>query len=291
MKRELNFAGTWYSNNIGDLNNQITNLLLINQEKCVPNGRVIISPHAGYMFSGDIAATGYVSLQKTIDNIDNIFILGPLHNYHIDSCCLSTYTSYDTPFGELNINKSINNSLKNTKQFIDLDHIVDKNEHSIELQLPFIKNIVKSKNISIIPIYVGNINSFDLYGDILVEYINNPRNFFVLSSDFCHWGMRFQFIHLDFKYNQETISDTIKKLDMDGINNIIKKINAYDSFNIYINNTGNTICGKNGILILLNAIEKTHLSFDRYFIKYSQSNIVNTLNDSSVSYASIVFSL
>lgn len=92
----------------------------------------------------------------------------------------------------------------------------DEDEHSIEMQLPFIAKVMESKGqngFKIVPILVGSLSNEKeyLYGQILSKYFLQPGNVFVISSDFCHWGQRFSFQYYNKGWGE--IYQSIQKLD------------------------------------------------------------------------------
>ncbi|KAL6741510.1 hypothetical protein Aduo_014758 [Ancylostoma duodenale] len=90
----------------------------------------------------------------------------------------------------------VNDELRATRQFDLMDRSDEEAEHSIEMQMPFIAKIMESNpNLTIIPILVGSLTlpKQQAYGKIFANYLENSRNLFVISSDFCHWGNRFHF--------------------------------------------------------------------------------------------------
>eukprot|EP00918_Siedleckia_nematoides_P007589 GHVU01016438.1.p3 GENE.GHVU01016438.1~~GHVU01016438.1.p3 ORF type:complete len:117 (+),score=16.15 GHVU01016438.1:396-746(+) len=111
---------------------------------------------------------------------------------------------------------------------------------------------------------------------------------FVISSDFCHWGDRFRYTYLP--RSDIPVSTAIKQLDMRGVEFVTK--HDFDGFDEYLRETDNTICGRNGIKVLLKLIGgasggspplmKTRL------LAYSQSEELTEPSGSSVSYAAIV---
>lgn len=135
---------------------------------------------------------------------------------------------------------------------------------------------------------VGSLDpkSQEMYADILVKYFDDPKTIFVISSDFCHWGARFKYQY--YKKEDGEIFQSIEKNDRNGM----KFIESHDAngFTQYINETKNTICGRNPISILLRILEKSKLkeSLKSKFVGYSQSGQVKDINDSSVSYASAI---
>ena len=90
----------------------------------------------------------------------------------------------------------------------------DENEHSIEMHLPYTAKVMESnQHFRIVPILVGSL-SLDKeakYGKIFARYLADPRNVFIVSSDFCHWGDRFRYTHYDEKCG--AIHESIKALD------------------------------------------------------------------------------
>ncbi len=82
--------------------------------------------------------------------------------------------------------------LQQTGQFDTMSKTVDEDEHSIEMHLPYVAKVMKSKkgSFTIVPVLVGAIkaNQEKEYGKIFSPYLANPENLFVISSDFCHWG-------------------------------------------------------------------------------------------------------
>lgn len=106
--------------------------------------------------------------------------------------------------------------LRMTNQFQSMTLAADEDEHSIEMQLPFIAKIMESKRstgFSIVPILVGSLSTEKehLYGQILSKYLLDPGNVTIISSDFCHWGNRFSFQFYNKAWGE--IHQSIKKLD------------------------------------------------------------------------------
>ena len=159
--------------------------------------RAIISPHAGYSYCGPCA--GYAYGQIDPSKATRVFILGPSHHEYLLGCALSQLASYSTPLGSLVIDRQTCDDLAATKKFKVMSKEVDEAEHSIEMQLPYIAKVFEGRDVSIVPVLVGEINAANasVYGAIFGPYLANVENVFVISSDFCHWGKRFRFQHTD----------------------------------------------------------------------------------------------
>uniref|UniRef100_H2VKE0 Protein MEMO1 n=1 Tax=Caenorhabditis japonica TaxID=281687 RepID=H2VKE0_CAEJA len=283
--RDASHAGSWYSGNQRELTRQLSDWLE-NAGERVGTARALISPHAGYSYCGETAA--YAFKQIVPSTVERIFILGPSHVVAMNGCAITTCGKYRTPLGDLTVDRRINDELRATRHFDIMDRPNEEAEHSIEMQLPFIAKVMGSKRFTIIPILVGSLpgQRAVTYGNIFAHYMEDPKNLFVISSDFCHWGNRFHFT--PHEHNGVPIYEQITRMDRDGMN-AIETLNPA-VFNDYLKKTQNTICGRNPILIMLQAAEHFRLSNNHthefQFLNYTQSNKVRSSSDSSVSYAS-----
>lgn len=287
--RTASHAGSWYSDNPKELSRQLGEWLNAAGPRVSGPARAIISPHAGYSYCGSTAAFAYKQIVP--DKIETIFVLGPSHVVCLSGCALSTCSRYRTPLGDLYIDHKVNSELRETGAFETMDLRSEEAEHSIEMQLPFIAKVMEKQPVgsySIVPILVGSLSASRQanYGKIFARYIADPRNLFIISSDFCHWGNRFHFT----PYEHNTglpIHEQIAALDKQGMDAISRL--EPSAFNDYLKKTQNTICGRNPISVMLQAAEHfrqmNNHSAELLFLKYSQSNQCRNLNDSSVSYA------
>lgn len=288
--RRARKAGSWYEDSPEILDRQLSDWLSKAGNPQFGPAKAIISPHAGYQHCGSCAAHAYKELTP---EVSRIFILGPSHHVRLNGIALSPASIYETPLGNLVIDRKIYDELYATNNFEEMTLQTDENEHSIELQLPFIVKSMSKRTqpYTIVPMMVGHIKTekAEVYGEILAKYLAQPENAFIISSDFCHWGQRFDYQF----YNQQwgKIFQSIEHLDKLGMKAI--KDLKLDSFTSYIRNYGNTICGKYPIIVLLATIEHLHQQSEssadkrRYLIKflnYLQSSKCHHMYDSSVSY-------
>ena len=104
----------------------------------------VISPHAGYSYSGPVAATGYNRLSK--DGIPEIFIiLGPNHSGRGSGVSIQTEGVWQTPLGSIQVESTLAKQIQKASEIIDIDDAAHATEHSIEVQLPFIQFISKGR--------------------------------------------------------------------------------------------------------------------------------------------------
>mmetsp|Transcript_29347 Transcript_29347/g.71530 ORF Transcript_29347/g.71530 Transcript_29347/m.71530 type:complete len:300 (-) Transcript_29347:284-1183(-) len=283
--RRATHAGGWYTDDGNELRKQLEEYL--SEAKFVTKKgpcRGIIAPHAGFSYSGPTAAHAYKNMDQK--SIKRVFILGPSHHYYTDGCEVSACKSYQTPIGDMKIDAAVNEELMKTGKFKKMKLSVDEDEHSIEMHLPYIKKMMGDKEFTIVPILVGSLSTKaeQVYGEIFSEYLNDPANFFVISSDFCHWGSRFRYTWYDKSAGE--VWESIKKLDHMGMK-MIENLDA-PGFASYLKEYRNTICGRHPIGVYLNALRVLKKEPTLEFVKYSQSNKCRSGRDSSVSYASAI---
>jgi len=237
--------------------------------------------------------------QIDASNVDRIFILGPSHHVYLDDCALTGHQLYSTPVGDLRIDTETVNELLHTGKFSTMSTQVDREEHSIEMQLPFLAHVLNVKGhlsrVKIVPILVGALKEDReaFYGKLLAPYLATKRTIFIISSDFCHWGKRFRYTPYieknDHSSKEWNIYQSIEMLDREGMG-CIESLQL-SNFSKYIQRTKNTICGRHPIAVLLAAVEELkakHLNGSKVslkFLHYSQSGAVKKSDESSVSYA------
>jgi AmmeMemoRadiSam system protein B len=249
----------------------------------VLNPFAIISPHAGYIFSGDVAATVF----NTIDSnkkYNHVFILSTSHtaNYRGASVLLDqTYWLGPKAGHPYNFLSTISwqtdegTAFINNKDVFMLNNEFFNNDHTIEVLLPFIKSKINHNRI--IPIMIGDPNLDNIYkiSQILKPFVKND-NLFIISSDFSHYPNYEDAIELD-----------------NGTMNLIKSKNSQEFingiFNINKSNTVTRMCGWSSCLTLLYMIEK-EIDFDVKIVKYKNSGDTSYAGkDSVVGYFGIAF--
>jgi len=287
--RRASHADSWYSADRTLLARELDQWLAPVQ-RLETGARAVICPHAGYRYSGPTAAHSF----KQIDphKVKRIFILGPSHHVRLSGCAVTQCSLYETPLGDLTVDTAITRDLVKSGHFEIMTMEADEDEHSIEMQLPYIAKVMEPAhgNFTIVPIMVGSLSpsSEAKYGNYLAKYLEDPSNCFVISSDFCHWGSRFRFTSYDDSVGQ--IFQYIEALDKQGMD-LIERLDVA-GFTSYLKKFGNTICGRHPIGVFLNMVASLRTNgtrMDLKFLSYAQSNKVTSQRESSVSYASAAF--
>ncbi len=180
-----------------------------------PGGaRAIIGPHAGYRYCGSCAGFAYRQIDPA--RVKRVFILGPSHHVSLGGCAVSRCARYATPLYDLTVDRAIGEELLATGEFDVMTIEADEDEHSIEMHLPYVARVMEPRReagFTVVPVLVGSLSHEKQvkYGRIFARYLADPENFFVVSSDFCHWGQRFNYTRYDDKCGE--IWQSIKALD------------------------------------------------------------------------------
>ncbi len=173
------FAGAFYPSEKDELARTIDNLLE-NAEKKELGGKVkaLIVPHAGYFYSGQIAATGFKQIES---EYETVFLLGPSHRYPLTGISILNVDEYYTPLGSSKLSKKAKEILKEgDAKTIPEAHL---QEHSLEVELPFLQR--KLKKFEIVPILVGKTNPSELK-EMLSKYLGE-KDLIVVSVDLSHY--------------------------------------------------------------------------------------------------------
>ncbi|PKK48794.1 hypothetical protein CI102_6678, partial [Trichoderma harzianum] len=310
-------AGSWYEDVVEKLETDLNTFLATVPETVdgsslpIPGARIIIAPHAGYAYSGETAAWAYSCLD--LSKAKRVFILGPSHTYGFSGCAVTTFSYYSTPFGDFTVDRD---TIERVKEAADMDDVPPRNdvaEHSLEMHLPYLykrcEQTFKSPEDfpKVVPIIVGSTsrkNEKDT-SRVLLSYLKDEENAFIISSDFCHWGSRFDYAvytpdgdigRLSSLHNRSPkpsgppIYETIRLVDEAAMDAV--KSGSHDAFVDNLRLTGNTVCGRHPIGIAMAALELYAKELNdenrsRFkVVKYARSSEVIWPDDSSVSYVS-----
>lgn len=145
--------------------------------------RAIIAPHAGYVYSGPIAASAYLSLYSSKNEIKNVIILSPSHHYSFEGVAIHSAESFSTPLGELEVTQILKEKIKVLPFVHEYDQAFEQ-EHALEVHLPFIQHILPLAKI--LPLVVGHSRPEDIE-KIFELFWNDSSNAFVVSTDLSHF--------------------------------------------------------------------------------------------------------
>lgn len=213
-----------------------------------------------------------------------------------NQCGLSRFCGVETPLGSIAIDtetaKQLSLTDPNIFKFLSIDE--DIKEHSLEMQFPFLYKIFGNNNIKLLPIQIGHFTDESKRKDAAkilsssIPFLNQGSDvIFVISSDFCHYGTRFDY-KPKFENLENSINENISVMDKEGFETLNSK-DPVKCFMSYLDETGNTICGREPILLFLEILNRNRIDGEWTLIDYGQSNFLTSFNDHSVSYLSAAF--
>ncbi|MEW6063207.1 MAG: AmmeMemoRadiSam system protein B [Nanoarchaeota archaeon] len=247
-------AGYFYPSDKNELAKMIGNFLKKVPDTKIKNIKAIIAPHAGYVYSGQVAAYVY-KLLKNIKNKLKTIIVGPSHYEYFDGLAMENSDFWETPLGKVKVAKEkiISNKIKIIPEAFE-------KEHSLEVQIPFLQYVLKDFEIQ--PIAVGNVDYVTLAKEL--ERLIKKDTVIIISSDLSHFYNYQDAVKIDSFANT-----AIPKLD---IKTVEEKVEA---------------CGKTGILSIL-YLAKKH-GWKCKLLCYKNSGDVTKDKSKVVGYGSYVF--
>lgn len=280
MIREPAVAGLFYPESPEDLKHELKRY--VDQVPKKKYGKIlgIISPHAGYEYSGKAAAYAHKALADS-GYPETLILLGPSHTAGINSVWLGS--DWATPIGKIEVDRDLGREISKNKIF-DIDPDPHFQEHSLEVQLPFIQYLSKGKPPKIVPILFSSQLDAELaekFADAILSKTKGKNVKFVVSSDFTHYGMNYGYIPFigDAKNKiyelDRRATEKIEKLDLRG-------------FVEYVNETGATICGAFPIAVAIEIAKKSGLKNAKLLDYYTSGDLTHSYSN-SVSYASLYF--
>ena len=156
-------------------------------EKVVVNGEIVglWVPHAGYMFSGQVAANAYCTVHGS--NYDVVIVIGPSHYEPIRGASIGDWDIYRTPMGDVKVDTELAQKIRDTSSLVNSVPSAHKYEHSVEVQIPFIQTVLPG--VPIVPMVIGQLSMKDSkkIAQALVKAVQGKKVLFIASSDMSHF--------------------------------------------------------------------------------------------------------
>lgn len=283
MARKPAVAGSFYEDSFDALDKQINDcfkskfgpgeLPISKREKNVVG---IISPHAGYQFSGMGAAWAYKEVAES--KFPDLFIMLGLSHSGFSNCV--SLADWETPFGIVENDKAFSKKLMENGS-LKQDEMAHSDEHSIEVQLPFLQFVSKDRLrlLRIVPVIVSS--SYEEVAQAIVKTIKDTgkKAIIIASSDFTHYGLNYGYFPFS-----DNIKENMYKLDNGAIEHI-KTLNAYRLLS-YTDKTGATICGRMPIAAALEACKLLGAKKARLLRYYTSGDVIGDYG-SAVGYGAL----
>jgi len=272
--RQPQVSGQFYPQDPAELSLVLNQFLSQPAEKL--KVRALVVPHAGYVFSGQVAGSAFAYLKN--QKYKKIILIGPSHYYSFAGLAVDNHHAYQTPLGKVLVSDRVNDLLKE-KNFKQKPEAFEP-EHDLEVELPFLQKVLSG--FEIIPLLMGSENSLSDIREMaaIMKKYYDPQTLIVVSADFTHYGPNF-----GFKPFTKDIPQNLTKLD----DPVIDFLTAGQTEKLYdyLHQVAVTNDGQN-VLPWLAEIAKDQKLSAKVAARDTSGNITGDY-ENSVSYASLVF--
>lgn len=176
-------AGYFYPADPTVLQTTVNDLLMQAKQLETKCPKAIIAPHAGYIYSGPIAATIYKTLLPYKNIIKRVILLGPAHRLGFNGIAVTNVDAFATPLGSIPVDLTAIASIQKLPGIQVIEQAYNM-EHSLEVQLPFLQSILG--NFTLVPCIVGNAEP-QLVANLLEHLWGSAETLIVISSDLSHY--------------------------------------------------------------------------------------------------------
>lgn len=177
-------AGMFYPSDPSELSHDIQAMLMQAQSAAPAlSPKALIAPHAGYIYSGPVAASAYALLQPLRGTIRRVVLLGPVHRVWTPGLALPDVEAFDTPLGSIPIDRAAIAAIADLPQ-VTVHPAAHAEEHSLEVHLPFLQETLGT--FSLVPLAVGNAGA-EAVAEVLDRLWGGDETLIVVSSDLSHY--------------------------------------------------------------------------------------------------------
>jgi len=176
-------AGFFYPDDPGELREMVQGLIGHAKLDSTPEALSYIVPHAGYVYSGGVAAVAYAHMRRTGVQPRRIVIIGPSHRVYLQGIAVSESNIFRTPLGDIPVDSQAKRTLLKRGDVI-LSDMPHAQEHSLEVQLPFLQELFRE--FAIVPLVVGNADPHYVAA-VLASVTSDPDTLLLASSDLSHY--------------------------------------------------------------------------------------------------------
>ena len=260
VTRPAAYAGKFYPASGKTLQEEILSLTAEGKQAVFPDRqpRALVVPHAGYVFSGKVAASGYNQLSP--DHVpEKVFILASCHHHSFPGISVFSSGNYETPLGQVEVDTETAKKLVKEHALFSIREEVHEYEHSLEVQLPFLQHKL-GNHLRIVPLILGIRNPADcrLLAEALQPYFTD-NHLFVISSDFSHYP--------DYKDAVTADRDTTEAILSNSPDKLLKTLDSNSKRKIP--GLATSLCGWTSVLTLLYLTQGKNFSY--HWIDYQNS--------------------
>lgn len=271
--RKPAFADAFYPANPVELKNQIEGFLKKSAKREF-KGRIfgLMVPHAGYVYSGQVAAHCFNQLQGY--TFDTVVIIGMSHSAQFEGVAIDTNNYYQTPLGLVKVDTELASSLIKSHPKIKSLPQVHRQEHSLEVQIPFLQVVLKE--FKIVPILLSNPNDCQILAKSLITTCKGKKVLFIASSDMTHYP--------PYEIANEVDKTTLSLIEEMDINKLVGWLNEPHE------KCGTLLCGSGAVLTLILVAKEFGIN-QATLLTYANSGDVPVIGDKAkvVGYGAVIF--
>lgn len=267
--RAPSVAGGFYPANPNQLSLMIDLMLgQVPEEKVDGELFALIEPHAGYVFSGQVAAYGYKLLKGK--NFDTVILLGPSHHASYNGASIWQTGDWRTPLGTVPIDSELAKAIAGENPILNFPRDPHVPEHSLEVQIPFLQKVMSG--FKIVPIAIGDqdLGTCRVLADAIMKHLRDKKILILVSTDLSHYH----------PYNVAV------NLDAKGLG--LVQSGSASNFQEALMSGQCEFCGSGGVMTILE-IAKTLGNIKSQVLKYANSGDVTGEKGQVVGYASVAF--
>lgn len=275
-------AGAFYPGTADALRTTVTDLL---EEAKAPEGTpalAVIAPHAGYVYSGAMAARAFRQLEGS--EATRIVLIGPSHRASFSGAALppKAVTAFKTPLGDVELDRKTVDSLRGLSVF-DGPASAHDGEHCLEVELPFLQTVMP--NARIVPILIGHHSSVAEISRIAeaLGKLLGPATVVVVSTDFSHHGAAYRWAPFP---QGPKLGDQL--LDLARATADLAAKGQAEGFRHQVEVSGDTVCGSKPVSVLLEMIDHAFDGTGEVLGGTTSGHVMGDFKQ-SVSYVSIAF--
>jgi hypothetical protein len=232
----------------------------------------MVSPHAGYVYSGGVAGHGFFALSQVVKKPQVVIIIGPNHRGGGEVVAISRQDRWETPLGELKVDLDLGEEIASKSRFARFDDRAHMMEHSLEVQLPFLQCVLPG-GVDILPIvmlYQELEVSQDL-GKAIASSLSGKQGLILASSDFTHYEPQ-----AVAKAKDEKALEAILALDPQKLSEVVSKGDM-------------TMCGPGPVMAMLYAAKELGATQARNLCYRTSGDVTGDFSQ-VVGYASVIVS-
>lgn len=175
----------FYPGDAAELSQDLTEMMEQTAPAAIAPGfpKLLVVPHAGYIYSGPVAASAYDRLRPARGIVRRVLVLGPCHRVPVRGLALPESTAFETPLGRIPIDWEAARIIADLPQVIE-SSAAHANEHSLEVQLPFLQTVLGE--FALLPLVVGEASTEEV-AEVIERLWGGPETLIVISSDLSHY--------------------------------------------------------------------------------------------------------